>query len=134
MLLCTCIFIFYTTMSECMIFYGPTVPEINYSILFYKTASNVCEIFVKLFHNFIFVCIAGTFRSYKLIIYHMLLFFDFNTSFIEFHVFLQSFLYNSNLFLKCIFFDCLIIMCKFVFISFICSLVFNCRILLKCFE
>ena len=31
MLLCTCI-LFYTTMSECMIFlYGPTVPEINYS-------------------------------------------------------------------------------------------------------
>ena len=28
-------FLFYTTMSECMIFYGPTVPEINYSILFY---------------------------------------------------------------------------------------------------
>ena len=27
-------FLFYTTMSECMIFYGPTVPEINYSILF----------------------------------------------------------------------------------------------------
>ena len=24
-------FLFYTTMSECMIFYGPTVPEINYS-------------------------------------------------------------------------------------------------------
>ena len=24
-------------MSECMIFYGPIVPEINYSILFYKT-------------------------------------------------------------------------------------------------
>ena len=24
---------FYTTMSECMIFYGPIVPEINYSIL-----------------------------------------------------------------------------------------------------
>ena len=23
-------------MSECMIFYGPTVPEINYSILFYS--------------------------------------------------------------------------------------------------
>ena len=36
MLLCTCIFLFYTTMSECMIFYGPTVPEINYSILFYN--------------------------------------------------------------------------------------------------
>ena len=33
MLLCTCIFLFYPTMSECMIFYGPTVPEINYSIL-----------------------------------------------------------------------------------------------------
>ena len=30
MILCTCIF-FYTTMSECMICYGPTVPEINYS-------------------------------------------------------------------------------------------------------
>ena len=29
-------FLFYTTMSECMIFYGPTVPEINYSILFYS--------------------------------------------------------------------------------------------------
>ena len=29
-------FLFYTTMSECMILYGPTVPEINYSILFYK--------------------------------------------------------------------------------------------------
>ena len=25
------IIIFYTTMSECMIFYGPIVPEINYS-------------------------------------------------------------------------------------------------------
>ena len=29
-------FLFYTTMSECTIFYGPTVPEINYSILFYS--------------------------------------------------------------------------------------------------
>ena len=29
-------FLFYTTMSECMIFYGPTVPEINYYILFYS--------------------------------------------------------------------------------------------------
>ena len=28
-------FLFYTTMSECMIFYGPTVPEINYSILLF---------------------------------------------------------------------------------------------------
>ena len=37
------------------------------------------------------------------------LFFDFNTSFIVFQVFLQSFLYNLNLFLKCIFFDCLMI-------------------------
>ena len=25
----------YTTMSECMIFYGPIVPEINYYIIFY---------------------------------------------------------------------------------------------------
>ena len=30
---------FYTTMSECMIFYGPIVPEINYSILFYSTGT-----------------------------------------------------------------------------------------------
>ena len=28
------VFFFYTTLSECMICYGPTVPEINYSILF----------------------------------------------------------------------------------------------------
>ena len=33
-------FLFYTTMSECMIFYGPTVPEINYSILFYSIERN----------------------------------------------------------------------------------------------
>ena len=28
---CYYVLLFYTTMSECMIFYGPTVPEINYS-------------------------------------------------------------------------------------------------------
>ena len=32
-------FFFYTTMSECMIFYGPIVPEINYSILSYYILS-----------------------------------------------------------------------------------------------
>ena len=43
MLLCSCIF-FYTTMSECMIFYGPTVPEINYSIIFYSMyRQNICQ-------------------------------------------------------------------------------------------
>ena len=31
-------FLFYTTMSECMIFYGPTVPEINYSIILLSVA------------------------------------------------------------------------------------------------
>ena len=31
----------YTTMSECMIFYRPIVPEINYSILFYSNDSFV---------------------------------------------------------------------------------------------
>ena len=62
------------------------------------------------------------------------LFFDCDTSFIVFHVFLQSFLYNSNLFLKCIFFDCLMICVSLFFISFIGSLVFNRRILLTFFE
>ena len=28
-------------MSECMIFYGPIVPEINYSILFYNNILKV---------------------------------------------------------------------------------------------
>ena len=76
-----------------------------------KTASNVCEIFVKLFHNFMFVCTAVTVPSEVINLSFTIcfLFFDFNTSFIVFHVFLQSFLYNSNIFLKCIFFDCLII-------------------------
>ena len=32
-------FLFYTTMSECMIFYGPTVPEINYS----SSSSSIAE-------------------------------------------------------------------------------------------
>ena len=28
-------FFFYTTLYDCILFYGPLVPEINYSILFY---------------------------------------------------------------------------------------------------
>ena len=28
-------YLFYTTMSECMLFYGPIVPEINYYIILY---------------------------------------------------------------------------------------------------
>ena len=42
-------FLFYTTMSECMIFYGPTVPEINYSIL-YSTCSLTVMIYRILTH------------------------------------------------------------------------------------
>ena len=34
------VFFFYNTMSECMIFYGPTVPEIIYSILLYSILTN----------------------------------------------------------------------------------------------
>ena len=29
-------FFFYTTLYDCILFYGPIVPEINYSILFYS--------------------------------------------------------------------------------------------------
>ena len=34
----------YTTMSECMIFYGPIVPEINYSILLTVNMDNLLKV------------------------------------------------------------------------------------------
>ena len=37
-------FLFYTTMSECMIFYGPTVPEINF---FYSSSSSTLKVHFK---------------------------------------------------------------------------------------
>ena len=33
---CYICFFFYTTLYDCILFYGPIVPEINYSILFYS--------------------------------------------------------------------------------------------------
>ena len=38
-------FLFYTTMSECMIFYGPTVPEINYSSSSSSSSRPYCDIY-----------------------------------------------------------------------------------------
>ena len=32
---------FYTTLYDCILFYGPIVPEINYSILFYTPDGSI---------------------------------------------------------------------------------------------
>ena len=41
--------LFYTTLYDCILFYGPIVPEINYSILCYSYFSNVymCALWVN---------------------------------------------------------------------------------------
>ena len=46
---CYICFFFYTTLNDCILFYGPIVPEINYSILFYITTCVT--------HSFIPVCV-----------------------------------------------------------------------------
>ena len=44
-------------MSECMIFYGPTVPEINYSILFYSILFYSILFYSILFYSILFYSI-----------------------------------------------------------------------------
>ena len=44
-------------MSECMIFYGPTVPEINYSILFYSILFYSILFYYILFYSILFYSI-----------------------------------------------------------------------------
>ena len=69
-------FLFYTTMSECMICYGPTVPEINYSILFYSILFYSILFYSILFYSILFYSILFYSILFYSIIFYSILFYS----------------------------------------------------------